>query len=122
MAEQSAVSLLLFVLCACLVTMTLVALAAAWELRRVLHRVNQAFPQLERLLQETSESNHQVFKFFSSANRTTRRVQQTVDHACDVADDTLGHLEFVKEGAQALLGAVKGNGAGSGSRRSQRRK
>ena len=121
MAESAWLVTVLSLLCFCSLALTVVMGAFFWQLRSSLRQLEAVTPDLMQLITESKEVFSKLSSVMQRADRATQRVESLVNKACDLAEDTVRHLEFVREGARTLLAKVRGNGAGRGSRHNHRR-
>ena len=108
----------LLVVCACVLTGTVVVTAR--QLRGTLRRLNTVLPAAEQALQEAHRSLRQIHRLLATVNGAVERLDTITHHAVDAATGAAEWLVQWKRRAQHLFSEHKGNGAGAEPRSHRR--
>ena len=105
-------TLYLFLITACLVSLTITVILTAVEVRRTLRRVNAILPEAERALQEAHQAFRHSRRVLAGAARTTQYVETVAQQLCEAITDALNRITFLRNRAAAWITGHLGNGAG----------
>ena len=121
MSEEHTITVLLAVISVSALVMTVILCVTAFELRRMLRRVNAILPHCDETVLEARRALGAARQLLVRTDETTRHVQGVVGKACHIASEVIDHMAFWTGRVQTFLAQRLGNGAGSGPRRHDRR-
>ena len=122
MADTSPVMLVLVaVMAVCLVTLTVVGVVMAIEIRRTCRRLQTLVPACEHALRQVRQIGSLVQGITARIHGITQRVEGMAQAACDTASDVMQPLISFKRHAETFFARQSGNGARPGPRRAKGR-
>ena len=113
MADAPFVTIFLGLISICLITLAIILLVIALDLRRTLHRINAILPDAGTTLHEAGRALVQVRRLISRVNVTARDVEGVVHRACETASETLEEFALARQRARSAFTKWVGNGAGA---------
>ena len=121
MSESQTITLLLTLISLSAMVMTVILCVTAFELRRVLRRINAILPHCDETVLEAGRALGAARQLLVRTDDTARQMQSVVGKACHIASEVIEHMAFWTGRVHTYLAQRLGSGTGSGPRRHDRR-